>query len=116
MQVAILIIDRLDEETFAGVTWDDGGCGLAATEEACAGIEAETSLDLFTFLAVTFVTVFDEDWADLFFEESELRRVIGGEDRGGSEKEKAASGEDRELDRPRNHRGTDFLVGRIWKK
>jgi hypothetical protein len=65
---------------------------------------------------VTLVTVFDEDWADLLFEESELRWVIGGEDRGGSEKEKAASDENGELDRPRNHRGTDFLVGRIWKK
>ena len=116
MQVAITIIDRLDEQAFAGVSWDDWGFCFAATKEARAGIESESPFDFFTFLAVAFVTVLGENRADFFFEESELCWVIGGEDRGGSEKEKAASDEDGELDRPGNHIGNDFLVGRIWKK
>ena len=65
---------------------------------------------------MAFVTVLGENRADFFFEESELCWVIGGEDRGGSDKEKSASDEAGELDRPGNHIGNDFLVGRIWKK
>jgi len=116
LQVAVAIIDRLDEQAFAGVTWDDGGFCLAATKEARAGIESESPFDLFTFIAVALVTVLDENRADFLFKKSELGRVIGGQDDGGRDKEKSARDEDGELDRPGNHIGNDFLVGRIWKK
>jgi hypothetical protein len=69
--------DGGDEETFLGVSRDEGWPAVASGEDALARIEVEAAPKLFTLSAVAFVAALDEDGADPLFKEIEPSEIGG---------------------------------------
>ena len=88
-QIFIGVSNRLDEQAFLRVPRNDGRAGLADFQQAVARIEKEAAFELFTFVTVTFVTILDQQWPNLFFEElSPVRnRALGVQSQDGQQKQ-----------------------------
>ena len=72
LQIGIGVADGFDEHTFFRIAGNDHRAVLAAFEQAFVGIEQQAAFDLLGLLAVAFVAVVGEEWADFVFEELDL--------------------------------------------
>ena len=72
LEFLVFITDGCDEETLVGLAGDEGGAGVATHEKRGGRIEEEPAFDAVGVVAVAFVTVLDEDGADLVLEEGEV--------------------------------------------
>ncbi|MFM1945458.1 MAG: hypothetical protein RI897_4440 [Verrucomicrobiota bacterium] len=85
LEVGIGIGDGFNEPAIVGVTWDDGGAAVTALEECGGGIDEEAGFGFAAFGAMAGIAGFDEDGADVGFEEVEGLGFLG--ERGAGEEE-----------------------------
>ncbi len=76
LEVLVLVADRMEQQAFLGLAGNDGGSGVAAGLPAGHVVEPEAALDLL-LSRMAFVAFFDQQGADLGFEEGEALAGLG---------------------------------------
>ena len=84
LQILVLVMDRRHEKALVRLAGDKSGAGVATLENRVACVEQQAAFHLLRPLAVTLVTVFGKDGANLPFKELQLRgSQLGGPRLGG---------------------------------